>query len=128
MVSPLSTPEIWAGSQLRAAPDNTGGEQAALPDGRVAPRCWGLVELMPKQAALPPTLAPRLVGREAAAAYACVSPNTLDSLVERGVMPRPRLIPGTTRKAWDLRDLDAAIDALPHDGEDMGSPDEGWDD
>jgi hypothetical protein len=83
---------------------------------------------MPKQAALPPTLAPRLVGREAAAAYVCVSPNTFDDLIERRIMPKPRLIVGTTRKAWDLRDLDAAVDALPHAGDDVGSPDEGWDD
>jgi hypothetical protein len=81
---------------------------------------------MPKQAALPPTLAPRLVGREAAAAYVCVSPNTFDELVERRVMPNPRLIVGTTRKAWDLRDLDAAVDALPHDGEELVATDEGW--
>jgi hypothetical protein len=33
---------------------------------------------MPRQTALPPTLAPRLVSREAAAAYVCVSPNTFD--------------------------------------------------
>jgi hypothetical protein len=41
-------------------------------------------------------------------------------------MPKPRLIVGTTRKAWDLRDLDAAVDALPHDGEDLTAADEGW--
>jgi hypothetical protein len=81
---------------------------------------------MPKQAALPPTLAPRMVGREAAAAYVCVSPNTFDELIERRVMPKPRLIVGTTRKAWDLRNLDAAVDALPHDGEDLAAADEGW--
>jgi hypothetical protein len=81
---------------------------------------------MPKQSALPPTLAPRLVGREAAAAYVCVSPNTFDDLIERRVMPKPRLIPGTARKAWDLRDLDAAVDALPHDGEELAAADEGW--
>lgn len=83
---------------------------------------------MTKQAALPPTLAPRLIGRDAAAAYAWVSPTTFDGLVERSVMPKPRVIPGTTRKAWDVRDLDAAIDALPHADEEVGSPDEGWDD
>jgi hypothetical protein len=81
---------------------------------------------MPKQAALPPTLPPRLVGREAAAAYVCVSPNTFDELIERRVMPKPRLIVGTTRKAWDLRDLDAAVDALPHEGEELAAADEGW--
>jgi hypothetical protein len=43
-------------------------------------------------------------------------------------MPAPRLIVGTTRKAWDIRDLDAAVDALPHDGEELAAADEGWDD
>jgi hypothetical protein len=32
---------------------------------------------MTRQIALPPTLPPRLIGREAAAAYICVSPNSL---------------------------------------------------
>lgn len=80
---------------------------------------------MPKQAALPPTLPPRLIGREAAAAYVCLSPNTIDDLVERKLMPRPRIL-GDKRKAWDVRELDAAADALPHDGEELVASDEGW--
>jgi predicted DNA-binding transcriptional regulator AlpA len=81
---------------------------------------------MPKQAALPPTLPPRLVGREAAAAYVCVSPNTFDDLINRGLMPRPRIL-GDKRRAWDVRELDAATDALPHDGEpELATADEGW--
>ena len=80
---------------------------------------------MPKQAALPPTLPPRLIGREAAAAYVCLSPNTFDDLVERKLMPRPRIL-GDKRKAWDVRELDAAADALPHDGEELVASDEGW--
>jgi predicted DNA-binding transcriptional regulator AlpA len=79
---------------------------------------------MPRQAALPPTLAPRLVGREAAAAYVCVSPHTFDDLVDRKLMPRPRVL-GDKRRAWDIRELDAAADALPHDGE-LTASDEGW--
>jgi predicted DNA-binding transcriptional regulator AlpA len=80
---------------------------------------------MPKQAALPPTLPPRLVGREAAAAYVCVSPNTFDQMIERKLMPRPRIL-GDKRRAWDVRELDAVADALPHDGEELAAADEGW--
>ena len=84
---------------------------------------------MPKQAALPPTLAPRLIGRDAAAAFVCLSPNTFDDLVKKGLMPKARIL-GDKRRAWDVRELDAAADALPHDGEEtilIGS-DEGWED
>jgi excisionase family DNA binding protein len=67
---------------------------------------------MARQTALPPTLAPRLIGREAAAAYVSVSPTTFDEMVDDGRMPVPRLL-GGRRRAWDVRDLDAAIDRLP---------------
>jgi predicted DNA-binding transcriptional regulator AlpA len=80
---------------------------------------------MPKQAALPPTLPPRLVTREAAAAYVCVSPNTFDEMIELRLMPKPRVL-GDRRRAWDVRELDAAADALPHDGEEMVPADQGW--
>jgi predicted DNA-binding transcriptional regulator AlpA len=80
---------------------------------------------MPKQAALPPTLPPRLVGREAAAAYVCVSPNTFDDMIARKLMPKPRRL-GEKRLAWDVRELDAAADALPHDGEQLAAVDDGW--
>lgn len=88
------------------------------------------MQIMPRQVALPPTLAPRLIDRAAAAAYACMSPNTFDQMVLDRLMPQPRVFPGTKRKAWDVRELDTAIDALPHHGEDadlVGS-DVGWDD
>jgi predicted DNA-binding transcriptional regulator AlpA len=81
---------------------------------------------MPKQAALPPTLAPRLISREASAAYICVSPNTFDDMVERKVMPKPRIL-GDRRRAWDVRELDAVADALPRAGDgEMVPSDEGW--
>ena len=80
---------------------------------------------MTKQVALPPTLPPRLIGREAAAAYICVSPNTFDDMVGRKVMPPARIL-GDRRKAWDTRELDTAIDQLPHDGEELAASDEGW--
>jgi predicted DNA-binding transcriptional regulator AlpA len=84
---------------------------------------------MPRQIALPPTLAPRLIAREAAAAFVCLSPNTFDELVRKGLMPKPRIL-GDKRKAWDVRELDAAADALPHDGEDpvVVGADAGWGD
>jgi predicted DNA-binding transcriptional regulator AlpA len=72
------------------------------------------------------TLAPRLICREAAAAYASVSPNIFDQMVEDGRMPKPRRL--TIRRiAWDVRELDTAIDRLPIDGDD-GAPDDGWGD
>jgi len=43
-----------------------------------------------RQATLPPTLTPRLICRDAAAAYVCVSPNTFDKMIADGLMPRPR--------------------------------------
>jgi predicted DNA-binding transcriptional regulator AlpA len=82
---------------------------------------------MPRQAALPPSLAPRLINRDASAAYVCVSPNTFDEMVARNQMPKAKVLWGR-RIAWDIRELDAAIDALPHNGEDelLVAADEGW--
>jgi hypothetical protein len=68
---------------------------------------------MARQIALPPSLSPRLVGREAAAAYLSVSPSKFDQMVADGRMPRPKVI--DARKAWDVRALDAAVDDLPSD-------------
>jgi predicted DNA-binding transcriptional regulator AlpA len=81
---------------------------------------------MTRQAALPPTLAPRLIGSDAAAAYVCVAPNTFDQMVEAGRMPRPRRL-GDRRIAWDVRELDAAVDRLPAEACDV-SRDESWSD
>jgi predicted DNA-binding transcriptional regulator AlpA len=80
---------------------------------------------MTKQVALPPTLAPRLIGREAAAAYVCVSPNTFDRMVDDGRMPRAKRL-GDRRIAWDVRELDRAVDQLP--AETAGPGDETWSD
>jgi predicted DNA-binding transcriptional regulator AlpA len=79
-----------------------------------------------RQAALPANLAPRLISRVAAAAYVSVSPNTLDAMIVAGTMPKPRRLT-TGRVAWDVRDLDMAIDQLPVDGDNAGS-DDTWDD
>jgi predicted DNA-binding transcriptional regulator AlpA len=82
---------------------------------------------MARQSALPPTLPPRLVGRDAAAAYLSISPTTFDILVEEGTMPRAKRL-GGRRKAWDVRALDAAVDQLPDDGAGTLTPDHSWDD
>jgi excisionase family DNA binding protein len=81
---------------------------------------------MARQTALPPTLAPRLIGREAAAAYLSLSPTKFDEMVEDGRMPKPRLL-GGRRRAWDVRELDARIDLLPLACEDS-SADSSWSD
>ena len=67
---------------------------------------------MTKQIALPPTLAPRLIGRESAAAYVCCSPTLFDQLVSEGIMPAAKQLT-TNRRAWDVRELDLAVDNLP---------------
>ena len=82
---------------------------------------------MARQLALPPTLAPRLIGRDASAAYVSVAPNTFDAMVQDGRMPKPRIL-GPSRKAWDVRLLDQAIDRLPLEGETGGTDNDGWDD
>jgi predicted DNA-binding transcriptional regulator AlpA len=66
---------------------------------------------------------PRLISREAAAAYVCVSPNTFDEMVKDRRMPRARRLVGR-RKAWDVRELDKAVDNLPTDGNEVS--DETW--
>jgi predicted DNA-binding transcriptional regulator AlpA len=80
---------------------------------------------MPKQTALPSNLPPRLICRAAAAAYACVSPGTFDKMVDDGEMPRPKRL-RDRRKAWDVRELDEAIDQLPTDA--ASSDDDTWGD
>jgi hypothetical protein len=95
----------------------------ALEEDRCAfgiPRC-----LKSKQTALPPTLAPRLIDREAAAAYVNVSPNTFDAMVEMGIMPKPKQLTAR-RKAWDVRELNVAVDNLPTVG--AADNDDTWND
>lgn len=77
---------------------------------------------MARHGALPPTLQPRLVSREAAAAYVSISPGLFDRMVEDGSMPRPRLL-GGRRKGWDIREIDVAVDRLPVE---PGGIDETW--
>lgn len=61
-----------------------------------------------------PTLV-RMLGAENAAAYINVARGTFLKMVEEKTMPPPKVLLGR-RKAWDIRELDAAIDALPTDG------------
>jgi predicted DNA-binding transcriptional regulator AlpA len=77
---------------------------------------------MARQNALPPTLAPRLISRDAAAAYVNVSPTKFDEMVRDGTMPRPKQL-GGRRKAWDVRALDIAVDGL----EDCADDNDTWD-
>jgi predicted DNA-binding transcriptional regulator AlpA len=99
-------------------------DQAPKPSRKRKPSVAGI----PRQAALP--LAPRLICREDAAAYASVSPNTFDTMVADGRMPNPRRLTDR-RLGWDVRQLDAAIDRLPIDGDaetDTETTDHSWDD
>src|ERR1700704_4403427 len=71
---------------------------------------------MARQSALPTTLPPRLICRDAAAEYVDVSPNTFDKMIESGTMPPPRRLT-MGRVAWDVRHLDRAVDLLPIEGQ-----------
>jgi predicted DNA-binding transcriptional regulator AlpA len=77
-----------------------------------------------------PNLSPRLVCREIAAAYIGVSPNTFDKMVAAGSMPKPRRLT-EGRIAWDMQQLNLAVDRLPVDGDDgplSDGRDQSWDD
>jgi hypothetical protein len=55
----------------------------------------------------------RLLLQVEAAAYVGVGPNKFRDLVERGLMPPPKLIDGARR--WDVMALDVYVSALPDD-------------
>jgi hypothetical protein len=76
---------------------------------------------------LPPNLPPRILRREAAAAYVGVCPNTFDEMVAAGTMPEPRIL-HLTCKGYDVRQLDAAVDALPSRGGRPAADHGGWTD
>lgn len=59
--------------------------------------------------------APRGLGRSSAAAYIGVGVTLFERLVEENRMPLPRAIGG--RNVWDIRELDAAFDELPYNGQ-----------
>lgn len=64
--------------------------------------------------ALPMSLAPRGLCREAAAEYIGVSPSTFDQLVKDGLMPTPKRI--GRRVVWDRCRVDEMFSALDDDG------------
>lgn len=66
---------------------------------------------MKKYDALPVSLPPRGLCREAAARYVGISPGKFDMMVNDGRMPPPKRI--DTRKLWDRIALDYAFESLP---------------
>lgn len=70
----------------------------------------------------PLPLMPRLVARAMAASYVGIGVTKFDELVKAGRLPRPKKI--DARRLWDVRELDAAVDDLPVDGEPAQNP---WD-
>ncbi len=80
---------------------------------------------MARQTALPQTLAPRLIDRAASAAFISVCPNTFDQMVKDGRMPKPKALSGR-RIAWDVHDLDRAVNSLPVVGDTVA--DNTWND
>jgi predicted DNA-binding transcriptional regulator AlpA len=71
---------------------------------------------------LPPSLAPRGLSREQAAAYVGVSPSLFDALVKDGRMPPPKRI--NARTIWDRIQIDAAFAALPSNDQPINPWDE----
>jgi hypothetical protein len=65
-----------------------------------------------------PNISPRGLSRKEAADYIGVSPSLFDEMVKDCRMPPPKRI--NARTVWDVRQLDAAFDALPSD-EDAGN-------
>lgn len=63
---------------------------------------------------MPDGLAPRGVPHDQAAVYVGFSPSKFDELVEKNLMPSPKVIAGV--QVWDVRALDKAFDALPTKG------------
>jgi hypothetical protein len=62
----------------------------------------------------PPPVAPRLVSVSVAASYCGLSPNSFLARVDQHLFPAP--VTAGRRKLWDMRALDAAIDAMAVNG------------
>jgi hypothetical protein len=62
--------------------------------------------MSPTPPRLPPGMTPRLLSREAAAAYCGVSPNTFDEYIAQKVLP----IEIGRRNLWDIKALDRWLD------------------
>ena len=70
---------------------------------------------MKRLLSLPPTLPPRGLSRNEAAAYIGVGATKFDEMVNDGRMPQPKLIDG--RRLWDRHKVDIAFGNLPGDEE-----------
>ncbi len=66
----------------------------------------------------------RGLSRLEAAHYIGTSASLFDAMVADKRMPAPRCV--NSRRIWDIRELDSAFDALPHQGESSG-PGNPWD-
>ena len=66
----------------------------------------------------------RGLARVDAAIYVGVGLTKFDEMVADGRMPPPRRVDG--RKIWDVRELDASFEDLPHDQN--PAPTNSWDD
>lgn len=75
---------------------------------------------------LPPTLAPRGLSREEAAAYLGIGTTLFDELVKAGTLPAARRLRRAVR--WDRHELDFAFENLPTSGHDphIGQDDDPW--
>jgi predicted DNA-binding transcriptional regulator AlpA len=71
---------------------------------------------MPKVSFLPVGYVLRLLNREQSAEYINASASLFDAMSDDGRMPKPREL-SQGRLAWDVRELDFAVDRLPHRGE-----------
>ncbi|RWX72506.1 hypothetical protein EOA24_00500 [Mesorhizobium sp. M2A.F.Ca.ET.039.01.1.1] len=63
---------------------------------------------------LPPTLPPRGLSRDEAAAYLGIGTTLFDRLVEEKKLPGPKSLGG--RLVWDRLAVDVAFEAIPTDG------------
>jgi predicted DNA-binding transcriptional regulator AlpA len=77
---------------------------------------------MPRYDALPTSLPPRGLCREAAAQYVGISPVKFDQMIQDGRMPPPVRL--DSRNVWDRRALDRAFDALGGETEEPNEWDE----
>jgi predicted DNA-binding transcriptional regulator AlpA len=68
---------------------------------------------------------PRLLRRERAAAYLDISIGCFDKLVDKRLLPSPKML--NSIKVWDRSDLDAIVDNLPYIGE-ISASDNSWND
>ena len=55
------------------------------------------------------------LSRETSARYVGVCANTFDALVAKGAMPPPKRV--GRRKLWNRRELEAAFEGLPEEGD-----------